>query len=86
VKRIGVARFLRNLLYAAGASGDDGLIPQIEARLAHPDPVVRGAAVWALSRLLSAEAFAALAEQQAPAEVDPEVQSEWSGGGPSTYC
>lgn len=86
VKRIGVARFLRNLLYAAGNSDDGGLIPIIETRLSHPDPVVRGAAVWAMSRLLSPADFVHLARQRGPAEIDLDVQAEWNAAGPSTYC
>ncbi|HEY1749924.1 MAG TPA: tRNA epoxyqueuosine(34) reductase QueG [Caulobacteraceae bacterium] len=51
VKRIGVARFVRNVLYAIGNSGDPALIPAAEARLADPDAAVRDAAAWALARL-----------------------------------
>jgi epoxyqueuosine reductase len=51
VKRIGVARFVRNVLYAIGNSGDASLIPAARARLADPDEAVRDAAAWALARL-----------------------------------
>ena len=51
VKRIGVARFIRNCLYAAGNSGDAGLIPNVAAHLASDDAVVADAARWAISRL-----------------------------------
>jgi epoxyqueuosine reductase len=37
---------------------------------------VRGAAVWALSRILPREKFGALAERQT--ESDASVQEEWS--------
>jgi len=51
VKRIGRDRFLRNVLYAIGNSGDPALRPAAEARLDDADPVVRDAARWALDRL-----------------------------------
>lgn len=51
VKRIGHARFLRNVLYAIGNSGDPALIPAAAAHRDAADPVVADAAAWALSRL-----------------------------------
>ena len=51
VKRIGRDRFLRNVLYAIGNSGDAGLIPAARAHLAAADPAVADAAAWAISRL-----------------------------------
>jgi epoxyqueuosine reductase len=53
VKRIGRDRFVRNVLYAIGNSGDAGLIPAAEALLADESEVVRDAAAWALARLRS---------------------------------
>jgi epoxyqueuosine reductase len=54
VKRIGVKRFIRNCLYAAGNSGDAGLIRHVAAHLASDDPVVADAARWAMTRLEAA--------------------------------
>ena len=51
VKRIGRSKFLRNVLIAAGNSNDAGLVPQVISLLTDHDPLVRGAAVWALGRL-----------------------------------
>ena len=51
IKRIGHARFLRNVLIAVGNSGDETLAALAEARLSDRDPLVRGAAVWAVRRL-----------------------------------
>jgi epoxyqueuosine reductase len=51
VKRIGRNRFVRNVLYAIGNSGDTGLIPAAERLLNDPDAVVRDAALWAVGRL-----------------------------------
>ncbi len=48
VKRLGWARFLRNVLIAAGNAGDAALRPAIARHLHHHDQVVREAADWAL--------------------------------------
>jgi epoxyqueuosine reductase len=50
VKRIGRDRFVRNVLYAIGNSGDSGLAAAAEARLADCE-IVREAAEWALDQL-----------------------------------
>jgi epoxyqueuosine reductase len=63
------------VLYAVGNSDDATLIAPTKALLADPSPLVRGAAVWALSQLTPAAAFAALA--QATTETDPQVLEEW---------
>ena len=52
VKRIGRDRFLRNVLIAAGNSGDAALAERCLVLADDPSPLVRGAAVWALSRLM----------------------------------
>jgi epoxyqueuosine reductase len=75
VKRIGRDRFVRNVLIAAGNSGETMLAPQCEALLADPSPLVRGAAVWALSRLMAEREFAELAGQAKEDEAD--VRAEW---------
>jgi epoxyqueuosine reductase len=51
IKRIGVARMLRNCLIAAGNSKDPALRPAVERHVASSDPVVADAASWALARL-----------------------------------
>ncbi len=79
VKRIGRDRFLRNVLYAIGNSGDAGLAAEAERLLDDPSPLVRGAAVWAAGRLLERDAFARLRAARALLELDPTVQSEWTG-------
>ncbi|MBX3570275.1 MAG: tRNA epoxyqueuosine(34) reductase QueG [Rhizobiaceae bacterium] len=75
IKRIGRDRFLRNVLIAAGNSGEPGLAAQCRSLLADPSPLVRGAAVWALSRLLPVKEFSDLAERQGDA--DRMVAEEW---------
>jgi epoxyqueuosine reductase len=54
IKRIGVGRFLRNCLIAAGNSGEVGLLKQVRTLQEHVDPVVAEAAEWAESQLLEA--------------------------------
>jgi epoxyqueuosine reductase len=75
VKRIGRDRFIRNVLIAAGNSDIASLVPRCEALLADPSPLVRGAAVWALSRLMEGAAFLAFAARLPDA--DQSVQDEW---------
>jgi len=77
VKRIGRDRFLRNVMIAIGNSGDAALIPPARAALADASPLVRGAAVWALSRLLPASDFAELSQSYSH-EPDPDVRAEWT--------
>ena len=77
VKRAGRDRFLRNVLIAAGNSGEASLIPQIEGLLADASPLVRAMAVWALSRLAGPELFAALRARLAGQESDAAVAAEW---------
>ena len=60
IKRIGVKRFLRNCLIAAGNSGDMRLLPRVEALLGDEDPVVAEAAEWARLRLQPAASSAAM--------------------------
>ncbi len=80
IKRIGRARFLRNVLIALGNSGAPALAPRAERLLADPSPLVRGAAVWALERLLAPARFAALRGAHRPRERDPAVRAEWDAG------
>jgi epoxyqueuosine reductase len=51
IKRIGRDRFIRNVLYAIGNSGDAALAGAARARLGDDCETVREAARWALSRL-----------------------------------
>jgi epoxyqueuosine reductase len=51
IKRIGIDRWLRNCLIAAGNSKDPGLRGAVTPHLDHPNPVVADAAQWAIARL-----------------------------------
>jgi len=73
VKRIGRDRFVRNVLIAIGNSGDTSLASEAERLLVDASSLVRGAAVWALSRLVTREKLAALQML----ERDESVKQEW---------
>ena len=77
VKRLGHARFLRNVMIAIGNSGSDRLLPHAEARLADPEPLIRGAAIWAFRRLAPSDRIAEARKRFRPEERDHEVAREW---------
>jgi epoxyqueuosine reductase len=74
IKRTGRDRFVRNVLIAIGNSGDASLVPEAERLLDDASPLVRGAAVWALRRLLPAEKISAMRRQDS----DASVNEEWN--------
>jgi epoxyqueuosine reductase len=67
---------VRNALIAAGNSGRDALVAPVVRLLGDPAPVVRGAAIWALSRLDPA-CFAAERAARLAGEKDDIVRTEW---------
>ena len=71
------------MLIAIGNSGDISLAAEAERLLDDPDPLVRGAAVWALSQLLAREEFDALAAARMRDEQDASVREEWRVAFPS---
>lgn len=77
VKRIGRDRFIRNVLIAAGNSTDPSLAGQVAGLLSDASPLVRGAAVWALSRLLPQVEFTTCADAALALEDDGGVCEEW---------
>ena len=78
IKRIGLARFLRNVLIAIGNSSDGSLVPLVEARLGADESIVRGAAIWALRRL-APERAEQLSLAYLARESDSSVAAEWTG-------
>jgi len=78
IKRIGVARFLRNVLIAAGNSGDASLLPKVREHLSNPEPLVRGTAVWAFRRLAEPPEIEVERRRNLPLERDPVVAEEWT--------
>ncbi|MEA2794973.1 MAG: epoxyqueuosine reductase, partial [Bradyrhizobium sp.] len=77
VKRIGRDRFIRNVLIAIGNSGDGALAVKARRLLDDQSPLVRGAAVWALSQLMRREEFEGLAADALGTENDETVRAEW---------
>lgn len=77
IKRIGRDRFVRNVLIAAGNSGDASLAGDVRALLGDASPLVRGAAVWALARLVPDTEFSELAAAGSKTETDATVRDEW---------
>ena len=73
IKRIGRGRFLRNVLIALGNAGGSAAVPVVTDLTKDADPLVRGAAVWALSRLVGPQDF----ETQMRQDADPDVAQEW---------
>ena len=55
IKRIGRNRFVRNVLYAIGNSGDLAFLETVLSLRSDPDPAVSNAAEWAAIRLQSAK-------------------------------
>ena len=76
VRRVGRARFLRNVMIAIGNSGQAGLAAVATERLRDPSPIVRGAAIWALAQLLSREELASV-KGRADSEEDATTLNEW---------
>jgi epoxyqueuosine reductase len=77
IKRTGRDRFVRNVLVAIGNSGNPAFVSEAERLIGDASPLVRGAAVWALSRLLPAAEFAKRAAAASAGEVDADVCEEW---------
>ncbi|QRI63351.1 tRNA epoxyqueuosine(34) reductase QueG [Shinella sp. PSBB067] len=77
VKRIGRDRFVRNVLIAAGNSGDRSLIDPCIRLADDAAPVVRGMAAWALSRLMTASEFTEFAAGRAD-DADEGVRAEYA--------
>ena len=78
IKRIKRDRFVRNVLIAIGNSGNTDLLGSPLSLRKDPSPLVRGAAIWALSQLLPPIEFQRLANVESALEPDKAVRAEWS--------
>ncbi len=78
VKRIGRDRFLRNVLIAIGNSQNEGAVDNIIPLLDDASPLVRGMAVWALSKLTAPAILAKIRKRYFHSETDKDVKSEWA--------
>jgi epoxyqueuosine reductase len=77
IKRIGRARFVRNVMIAIGNSNDRALAKAAVDRLDDDSSLVRGAAIWALARLTSRKEFSSFASIRLRREIDGAVIEEW---------
>jgi epoxyqueuosine reductase len=76
IKRTGRNRFIRNVLIAAGNSGEARMVDAITPHLSDSSAFVRGAAVWAIGQLDSVKAKA-LKQTALFNEKDASVIAEW---------
>ncbi len=77
IKRIGRDRFLRNVLVAIGNSDDPAFLPLLENLLKEPNPIVRGAAIWALRMIGDADMICSLRQKHYAGEEDEQTRAEW---------
>ena len=77
IKRTGRDRFLRNVLIAAGNSGDEGLVGKVEALLGDASPLVRAMAVWAMRRSRAMPIAERVRHSHLAREGDSAVRAEW---------
>ncbi len=78
IKRIGRNRFMRNVLIAIGNSQNPNLLDAVFPHLNDEDPIVRGACVWAISRLEESGHFTDMRESLLKSESDESVREEWN--------
>jgi epoxyqueuosine reductase len=81
IKRLGRARFIRNVLIAIGntAGRVPGAVAAVRRKLDDGDARVRAMAVWALARL-DPDQFADERAVRFDSETDPDVCAEWRAG------
>ena len=68
-------------MIALGNSGREEAVRAVEPRLRDGSALVRGMAVWALSRLRDRDSFVTLRARIMPDESDAAVLDEWREGG-----
>ena len=79
IKRLGRDAFLRNVLIALGNAVGHEVSSHIENHLVDPNPIVRGAAIWALKQHLPQVEFESRAQAATITETDNSVIAEWQG-------
>lgn len=77
VKRTGRDRFVRNVAIAMGNSANRDYVDILKNLAGDPAPVVRGAAAWALSRLMTDAERGAFSQTASEGETDETVLEEW---------
>lgn len=84
IKRTGRDRFVRNVAIAAGNSRDASLVEPVIHLLDDINPIVRGAACWALAQLDAAR-FEIERDRRLKIESDQSVLQEWRLNAPSAH-
>ena len=77
IKRIGRDRFIRNVLIAIGNSDNKSLSKDALNNLKDESPLVRGAAIWALRKLLNNKEISNIKQKYIINEKDRSVINEW---------
>ena len=77
VRRAGYERFLRNVLIAAGNSGDAGLKPMVAPFLDHSSALLRAMGILVVRQLADDDIWQGLREGYLPDERDQLVRREW---------
>lgn len=77
IKRTGRDRFMRNVLIAAGNTGEKTYLGAIIERLDDCSPLVRAMAVWALSQIADRNVVKHEADARLAVEKDTDVINEW---------
>ena len=78
IKRIGRNKFLRNVMIAIGNSSDQNLKEITIQNSKDENSLVRGASIWALSRLEDRAVFADMRMKALESETDESVRNEWN--------
>ena len=78
IKRIGRNKFLRNVMIAIGNSKDKNLKEITIQNSKDDNCLVRGASIWALSRLEDQAVFADMRMKALESEADESVRNEWN--------
>lgn len=78
IKRTGRNKMVRNALIAAGNSGNKKLLKSVIRLLNDDEPIVRGAAIWAL-KMLDKPLFDTEKSTRYHDEDEPSIRAEWNG-------
>ena len=68
---------MRNVLIAVGNSGEPALLSDLTPYLSHQEPLLRGAAIWALSCLATRTEIEDAHQKLCHSEKDETVLAEW---------
>ena len=78
IKRLGHARFIRNVLIAIGNSSDKSLLGEVEKRLEDENPLIRAMAIWAFIQLANEKQITNKKALYLNKETDKNVKKEWA--------